>query len=302
MISILIPVYNVSVYSLVQELSKQLKFIGLEGEILVFDDSSDESFKNLNQPITSLEQVSYKELEKNYGRSAIRTLLAESARYERLLFLDGDSAIINRNFLANYLHAFNNEIAVYVGGRVYVAMQPAACNKRLHWKYGTERESSRGNTNALHTNNFSIRKDVFQRLIFPPQLTGYGHEDTWMEIELGKNQKKIEFIDNPILHEGLEDTSVFLEKTKNALKNLLALAKIFDEKTVRDKVNLFNLYCWQRELGLEKFISQVLEKRIGKIETNLLSCNPSIFNFDLYRLYYLGELANELVKTESYKN
>ena len=291
MISILIPVYNVSVYSMVQELSNQLKFINVEGEIIVFDDFSHESFKQHNNSIKSLEKVFYKELDKNYGRSAIRKLLAETAQFEWLLFIDSDSSIINKNFVINYIKAFNNKIDVYVGGRVYAAMQPAACNKRLHWKYGTERESLRGNTNTLHTNNFSIRRDVFQQLKFPAQLTGYGHEDTWMEIELEKNQKKIQFIDNPVLHEGLEDTSVFLEKTKNALKNLLALTKIFDEKTVRNKVNLFNLYFWQRELGLDRFVSYISKRRISKIESNLLSCNPSIFNFDLYRLYYLAEMA-----------
>ena len=293
MISILIPVYNVSIYSLVQELSNQLKFIDVEGEIIVFDDFSDETFRKRNQSIISLEKVFYKELGENYGRTAIRVLLAESARYERLLFIDSDSSIIDRNFLANYLQAFNNEIDVYVGGRIYEPMQPAACNKRLHWKYGTERESLRGNTNALHTNNFSIQRKVFQELKFPAQLTGYGHEDTWMEIELEKKSKKIEFIENPVLHEGLEDTPVFLEKTKNALKNLLALANIFDEKTVRKKVALFNLHFWQRELGLNEFISTILKKRITKIEANLLSCNPSILNFDLYRLYHLAELAKQ---------
>ena len=293
MISILIPVYNVSVQSLVQELSRQIKITGVEGEIIVFDDFSSESVKQHNNSIKSLENVFYKELEKNYGRSAVRILLADSARYEWLLFIDSDSSIINKNFVTNYIHAFKNDIDIYVGGRVYPAVQPAACNKRLHWKYGTERESLRGNTNTLHTNNFSIRREVFQQLQFPVQLTGYGHEDTWMEIILEKNQKKIQFIDNPVLHDGLEDTPVYLEKTKNALKNLLALTKIFDEKTVRNKVNLFNLYFWQRELGLNKFIRSILEKRISRIETKLRSCNPSIFNFDLYRLYYLTELAKE---------
>jgi glycosyltransferase involved in cell wall biosynthesis len=278
---------------MVQELSNQLKFVAAEGEIIVFDDFSHETFKGHNRSIISLEKVYYKELEKNYGRSRIRTLLAESARYEWLLFIDSDSAIINKNFLSNYVQALDNEAEVYIGGRVYAAMQPAACNKRLHWKYGTERESASGNTNALHTNNFCIRKDVFQQLIFPAELTGYGHEDTWMEIELEQGQNKIQFIDNPVLHDGLENTPVFLEKTKNALKNLLALTRIFDEKTVRTKVNLFNLYFWQRELGLNKIISTILKKRISKIETNLLSCNPSIFNFDLYRLYYLTELAKQ---------
>lgn len=293
MISILIPVYNVFVYSLVKELNNQLSLINEESEIIVFDDFSHESFKTRNQSVASLEKVWYKELEKNFGRTRIRILLAESARYEWLLFIDSDSSIIDKNFLSNYIQTFNYQEDVYVGGRVYAAMQPAACNKRLHWKYGSERESVRGSTAVLHTNNFCIRKDVFNQLEFPANLTGYGHEDTWMELELEKKQKTIEFIDNPVLHEGLEDTPVFLEKTKYALKNLLALATIFDEKRVRNKVRLFNLYCWQRQLGLPKFLNSLLQERIHKIETNLMSCNPSIFNFDLYRLYYLTELAKQ---------
>jgi hypothetical protein len=79
------------------------------------------------------------------------------------------------------------------------------------------------------------------------------------------------------LHDGLEDTPVYLEKTKNALQNLLALTKIFDEKIVRDKVNLFNLYFWQRELGLNKFISPILRK--AHYQKLKLTFGPAILQF-----------------------
>jgi hypothetical protein len=220
-------------------------------------------------------------------------LLAKDASFNKLLFIDGDSTIIDKNFLRNYFEAIGEQDHIYVGGRLYQPVEPAACNKRLHWKYGTERESLKGRTTALHTNNFCIAKDVFLQLNFPKEMSGYGHEDTWMELVLVEKQKTIEFIDNPVLHEGLEDTAVFLEKTKNALRNLLVLANIFGEKLVRNKVALYNLFYWQHKLGLSEIVRGMLNKKINKIEKKLLSCNPSLLDFDLYRLFYLTAIAKE---------
>jgi glycosyltransferase involved in cell wall biosynthesis len=291
MISILIPVFNATVQLLVQELSDQLRFLKIEGEVLVYDDLSGDFFKERNRHISSLEKVVYKELDKNYGRAAIRSLLARDACYDWLIFIDSDSTITNKNFLQNYLYEITNGYEVYVGGRVYPANAPADCNKRLHWKYGVERESIKGNTNVLHTNNFCIRKDIFLQLNFPDQLTGYGHEDTWMEIVLNSEGKKISFIDNPVLHEGLEGAAVFLGKTENALKNLLSLSQIVNERLLRKKVGLYNLFFWQRKLGLDKIIAPVLEKRLERIVNNLQSCQPSLTQFDLYRLYHLIKIS-----------
>lgn len=296
MISILIPVFNVAVYPLVQELSEQLKSLKTEGEILVYDDASIQSLKAQNNSIAGLENVFYKELQKNHGRIAIRKLLAENASFDWLLFIDCDSRIINKDFLANYVEVLSPEFAVFSGGRVYESDAPAACNKRLHWKYGTERESVKGTTPRFHTNNFCIQKEHFLQLNFPKEISGYGHEDTWMEMELTKAQKKIIYFNNPVLHDGLEDTPVFLDKTKNALKNLLRLATIIDEGLLRQKINLFNLFYWQKKLGINKLVASTLKNRIINIEKNLQSCNPSILQFDLYRLYYLIEFDNEFAK------
>ena len=291
MISILIPVFNVNVQSLVQELSNQLKTLKVGAEIRVYDDYSDDSFKSQNNTITSLAKVFYKELDENLGRTAIRQLLAKEAQYDWLLFIDSDSTIINKNYLHYYLLAIDGGYDVYAGGRIYQAEEPADCNKRLHWKYGTERESIQGSKNVLHSNNFCIRKTVFLQLQFPAQLTGYGHEDTWMELALIKAQQKIQFIDNPVLHSGLEDSTVFLEKTRSAVKNLLLLPKFFGEETVKKKVRLYRLFYWQHKLGLHKMYTSFLNKRIRKIEENLQSCNPSLLQFDLYRLYILFRIT-----------
>jgi glycosyltransferase involved in cell wall biosynthesis len=293
MISILIPVFNTNAYSLIQELSFQLNLMEIEGEILVYDDFSDLSFKVKNKSIVALKNVFYKELEKNVGRIGIRRLLAENARFDWLLFIDGDSTVINKNYLSNYLEAINTDSIVYAGGTVYQSQEPAVCIKRLHWKYGREREVAKNGRDGFHTNNFCMRKDIFLELNFPHQLSGYGHEDTWMQIELDRMKEVIYFIDNPVLHNGLEDATVFLDKTQNALKNLLSLAKIVGEDSVRKRISLYNVFFWLRKLGLSKLIESNLKRRKAKIENNLHSCNPSLFQFDLYRLYYLIKLSKE---------
>jgi hypothetical protein len=60
MISILIPVFNTDAYSLIQELSFQLNLMEVEGEILVYDDFSDLSFKVKNKSIVDLKNFFYK--------------------------------------------------------------------------------------------------------------------------------------------------------------------------------------------------------------------------------------------------
>jgi glycosyltransferase involved in cell wall biosynthesis len=288
MISILIPVFNTSVQELVNALHVQMLHLSLPGEIIVYDDLSDENFKAANRAITSLENVLYKELDTNVGRSRIRNLLATNARNEWLLFIDADSLIIDNNYLKKYLEILGSEYDVYTGGRKYEQENPNNCNKRLHWKYGTFREAPKGRTTILHVNNFCIRKKLFLDLSFPQQLQGYGHEDTWMQIELNRRGKQIAFLDNPILHNGLEDSRLFLDKTKNALKNLLILAQIFSEEEIKRQVGLYKIFCWQNKLGLTRIVNTILETRIKKIEEKLLSCNPSLFLFDVYRLYHLS--------------
>jgi hypothetical protein len=292
MISILIPVFNANVHELVRELSKQLDDGEIGGEILVYDDCSQPQFKDRNAAVSSIKNVFYKELDQNYGRVEIRKLLAFDARYNWLLFIDSDSAILTPNFLNNYFRVFKDEYDVYTGGRTYQSEIPGDCSLRLHWKYGRERESAKGSASMLHSNNFCIRKNVFQQLKFP-QLTSYGHEDTWVQIELEKANNRICFIQNPVLHTGLETSGIFLEKAKSALKNLLVIADMEGEKVVQKRVRLYNMFLRLQSLGLTSIFQNVLRKKIKKIEENLASCHPSLLNFDLYRLYYLIDFAKE---------
>jgi glycosyltransferase involved in cell wall biosynthesis len=292
MISVLIPVYNSQIISLVSELSRQLDHLNIEGEILVFDDFSSSVCRELNREIRNLDKVYYKELEKNYGRTAIRQLLAVNAKYEWLLFLDSDSRVLSTDFLQRYISVLATGYDVYVGGRCYPS-KPAECNKRLHWKYGTERESVKGSKTVLHSNNFCIRKEIFLQLKFPDFLTNYGHEDTWMGIELDCLQKKVLHIDNPVEHIDIQDTSTFLNKTQQALENLHLLKSIVDKKQLIKHVTLFKAYDRVRRFNLGFLVSFFYRSLQKKITENLNSCNPSLLIFDFYKLYYFIQLSKK---------
>ena len=290
MISILIPVFNFETFSLVNELSRQLDESGVDGEILVFDDFSASSYRKVNNPLIDLNHVVYKELDKNYGRTTIRQLLASNAHYEWLLFLDCDSRILKTDFLKRYLSAFRQNFDVCVGGRAYPS-GPVDCSKKLHWKYGTKRESLKGNKTAFHSNNFCIKKEVFRQIYFPAFLKEYGHEDTWIGIELERLGKSIKYIDNAVEHIQIENTDNFLSKTEQALRNLLQLKTVVDKQTIARHVSLFKAYSFINITHLEFLVNFVCGIFKSRIVQNLNSCNPSLLFFDFYRLHRLIQMS-----------
>lgn len=299
MISILIPVYNRDVLQLASTLSSQLSAINTPGEIIMLDDGSEQSFRQANAGSSSLPHVKYFESGKNAGRIRVRQLLAEKAAYEWLLFIDCDSMIISAQFLQKYF----NEIlsvkgysvtsandGVFVGGRIYQQQPPGDCGLRLHWEYGRKREAidavkrNKDPWRGFMSNNFLVHRSVFELLSFTNDWDGYGHEDSWIGMQLEDYQVKIKYIDNPVLHEGLEPATIFIAKSEEALKNLRKLQKLVDNTQLKMHIRLFRVYAQLKQWGLLWVASAAYSLQKGKIEKNLRSCSPSLYYFDLYRL------------------
>ena len=154
MLSILIPVYNWDITSLVSNLKKQCDDSGIEYEIIVVDDCSEKSFQAHNQTISSFKNVSYTELSENISRAKIRNLLAEKASFPYLLFIDCDAEIDNTCFINNYL-AECQGTTIVCGGIKYDNVCP---NKDflLRWKYGIKRECKNTDFSSF---NFLISKE-----------------------------------------------------------------------------------------------------------------------------------------------
>jgi hypothetical protein len=289
-LSILIPVYNFNVTSLVKELSTQLSKTGKEGEIILLDDASLPSIVSTNAILQELPAVSFFYNEKNEGRMASRQKLSQLSRYDYLLFLDCDSEIISDDFISTYIKQIKNNIALTSGGRIYHTEPPAEKEYILHWKYGTERESrkpGKANEPGFMSNNFLILKELFSNLDNYLELPGYGHEDSWWGIQFEQASVECFYIDNPVLHSSLENAYVFLEKSEFALTNLLLLEKNIGTRLLSRHVKIFRWYTRLKKTGLSGIYLLVEKLFHNYFRKNLLSNKPNLFFFDCYRMAVL---------------
>jgi glycosyltransferase involved in cell wall biosynthesis len=289
MLSILIPVFNYDVRDFVAELHKQATACKINFEILCYDDGSDQPFRTVNNEVRQLEQVTYRELPGNIGRSAIRNLLAKDAGYEYLLFLDCDSFPEYPDFIARYAELLNPLMLLY-GGRTYDLLPPADPKYFLRWYYGSRREVFSVNDrkskpyHSFQTNNFVIPREVFRSIGLNEGLKGYGHEDTQFGNQLMARNIPILHIDNPLRHLGLETTEEFIFKTNEGIRNLYYLINHgYDVSTIR-LARYYKLLC---HLGLAGIIGKMIRLREKSIMKDLYSGKPGLRNFDLFKLLKL---------------
>ena len=282
-ISILIPVYNFPVDTLVRSLAAQIA--GRDVEIIVLDDGSTPGSAGDLHSLASLGNVKLHFNQSNQGRMAARLQLAAKASYDYLLFLDGDSEIIRNDFLSIYFTTVEEKTALASGGRIYQDKPPEDCNKRLHWTYGRERESSTNkHGHAFMSNNFLVKKELFQSLDHSLALKGYGHEDSWWGIQFEKKGIVCESIDNPVLHASLENGETFLKKAESALEKIRLLKQTAGEEEIKKHIRIYRMYKKLKGWGIASVFAFFERPFHEKFRRNLLSCHPNLFYFDCYRL------------------
>ena len=286
-LSILIPVYNSDCRQQVTALSHQAETIeGLRCEIVVADDGSDDvALQGINAELSALPNVRYIRREQNVGRAAIRNYLAHEARYEWLLFMDGDMAIPSDTFLKKWVEADVKEVAY--GG--YVVGEGSRSSLRFIYEKENEpmhraAERRKRPYQHFHTCNFLIRRDLMLANPFDERFRHYGYEDVLFGKQLKKNDVKIEHVDNPAGFFDFEDNVHFVNKTEEGLRTLHVFRKDLrgysQMLTFVDGIHLgvvrWCIRCWHRLFG-------ALERR------NLCGQSPSLKIFKLYKLgYYLS--------------
>ena len=228
MLSVLIPTYNYNSLALVKEIHQQLILEKINFEIICFDDGSKSILNSKNEEINSLTFSSFRSLKENIGRSAIRNLLAKTAKFKWLLFLDADVLPAHSNFIKKYLSSLNQK-TVFCGGLRYQ-------NKKqnfglLRYKYGKKHEEiplkvrKENSEKYFFTSNFLIEKEIFNDVKFDENLKQYGREDLLFSLDLIKTGYMISHLSNEVYHLGLDENSEFVSKTKKAMENLVFLYK-----------------------------------------------------------------------------
>ena len=295
MLSILIPVYNYNIYPLALELQKQCIECGIVFEILCQDDASQSILNEFNENVNALSNCSFVSLKKNLAHRENRNSLAEQAKFEYLLFVDGDSIIIRDDYINKFISNLYDFDVVY-GGRLHPENCPSK-NQKLRWKYGRFIEDKSAENRkkkpypSVLFNNTIIKKECFNQVKFDTHLKKYGHDDTQVSYQLSLLQAKVNHIENVVEHGDIDINSVYLKKTKESLENLIVLyeAKKIDVAFVK----MLRLYDFLRKTKSTFIIAKihfVLERALVR---NLIGNNPNLLLFNWFRIGYLCSKKQE---------
>lgn len=291
MISVLIPVHNYLIQSLVENLYQQLKELEIDWEILISDDASEENIKNQNfKFISNLSngRIQFHSQKSNIGNAANRNFLGNTAKQDWLLFLDADTLPVHNNFIELYMRRISSSESPIISGNVVYRNDENS--HLLRWKYGKEKEEltliERSKNPKLTSRgaNFVIKKEVFSRNQFHLLKEKYGFVDTRFFLQFHK--KQFDLIENPVYHLGLESNEVYLEKIKNAVANALFLLNNND--IVSREIALVGFY--KKVRFLKRILSFLFTIFEGFLKRNLISSNPSILTLQIFKLLYISKL------------
>lgn len=288
MLSVLIPVYEYDVCLMVKEVHRQASSLGIDFEIICLNDAS---FSR--NPATELSNFKWIENKTNLGRAKSRNKLVSVAMHKNLLFLDADMQLTNPDFIKNYVTHLDSSLVI-CGGIIY-QKKPPRTGLRLRWNYGNTYESgtvlerTKEPYGSFMTGNFLATKEVLENHPFDDTIIIYGHEDTLFGKALLDGGISILHIENTALHAGLEENSVFIEKTKEGLKSLLEMYT--EKKITRDYsfiIRTFEFLKKSRVTGLIIFSISLGEKLFYP---NILAQGKHIWFFQLLKLKWFLELA-----------
>lgn len=300
MLSILIPIYNRIVIDLVFELKSEADLLNINYEIILMDDFSENKFKEKNQQLKKIEKVEYIELEGNVGRSKIRNILADMAIFDNLIFLDCDSEINTKKFIKNYLD--NQQEGCLVFGGTIISRKSFCKSCSLRWLYEHKvytHFNKKLEKRPFTSNNFFVSKKLFNSIRFNEEWKSYGYEDSFFAIELKMKGYKIINIYNPVIHCGLENNNVYLNKIESAIFNL---QKIYiastDKVAIAKEIKLIRHMERIQKLRVIVFVANFFIYNRNRLKTNLLSEKPKVRFFKIYKLGYLCYLQNKYLIEE----
>lgn len=290
MISILIPTYNYNVLPLVQEIYSQIKLTGTKFEIIVIEDGSPKNENtSTNEKINEIENCYFERNDTNRGRTKTRLLLSQKAKYNWLLFLDADVIPVTKNFIEKYISLIDHEQKVIVGGYQYKE-STATQESILRYSYGKnaeEKKVSYRNSKPyqyIFSGNILLNKDVFLENNYIGDTIYYGM-DVYFSYQLFLNKIKVEHIDNPIYHLGLETNEIFFNKSLDAVTTKkVYLSKLKDIDKINSLIKYYNLL---KKYNLEKVIAIGFKITEPFLKRMIFKKNPSLFCFNLYRLGFI---------------
>ena len=271
MLSILIPTYNFDCSKLVEELNNQCTKANITFEIVVGNDGSTSNLDKLRSLQNSLKNFRLLDFKENRGRSAIRNILINESKYDRLLFIDSDMLICKEDFIEAYL----KEDAPMVSGGIGI-IDDNNPDFILHKKYEKNRSE-----NIATTSNLYIKKEILNEFNFI-DVKKYGYEDIIFSYQVSKKYE-VKFIPNALIHCGAIRTEDYIRRLDDATEVLVDLYK--NESYKEDIIGcskLLRAYLKIKNFRLLFLLAFNIIKPI--IVKQLKSKNPNLYLMDVYKL------------------
>ena len=293
MISILIPTKDYDCHLLVEELHRQCEESGLPYEILLGEDGTSATNLQKNLIADTLPHCRRIISDCNIGRASIRNLLASNAIYPYIIFIDSDAVVEKKDYIKSYINVLRNHDVVC--GGLYHCQHNENRLLSLRFKYEKNADKKRNATtrnikpyNNFTTFNFAIRRDLFLSILFNGKIEEYGYEDVLFGKELERRRVNILHIDNKLMHNGLEENSIFLKKTEQSIRTLVQIEDLINETA------LLNASRKIKNLHLEGIFIFIWKHFHQNIKKNLLGRNPNLMLFHIYKLglYYTIKQQN----------
>lgn len=235
-LSILIPVYNWSITSLISCLIAQIAESHDEVDIHLFDDASCDQFSaeiKAQEEIAALHGVKlcvYRPA-LNVGRAAARNELLSRSRGDLVLFLDADVVPDSPNFLQTYLDAARAGAEVVCGGVSYRQCTVVSPRERFYYRYSSKASVAPAELRNrckwlwIFTANMMVLRNVMKAVPFDQTFVGYGYEDIEWGVRLDR-YASILHIDNTVTHLGLLSKEVLQRKMREAAPNFVRMWRL----------------------------------------------------------------------------
>ena len=294
MISIVIPTYNYNITALLEALNTQLEVLKTPYEVICYEDGSTkyiEANRTITSKITHAKHVISKE---NKGRISTRQLLANTATYDWLLFLDADIVPKNTDFLQQYINCLQTDYDAIYGGYFYTITPPQKAFS-LRWKYGKTYEQvsaeirNKNRYKIVISGNFLIKKSVFLDINSKIDNDGYGY-DNYFGALMKLHNTKVFHINNEAIHKGLDTNNVFLNKVEKAVETVAELYQKHTNLTTEN--TLLEVYKKFKANGLSKPVQWIFKRCKLGLTKQLLSSKPNLSLLQFYKLGYLCTLMS----------
>ncbi len=298
MLSILVPLYNYNVYPLAKQIVEQAVKLDIDFEFICIDDASNSPLNVGNEKVNTLKNAKFIAQKTNAGYRGNRNNLAAMSRYDYLLFIDGDSIIIDNNYISNYVNNLSEDTDIIYGGRIH-PKNITDSNKKLRWKYGKyieDKTASTRNKNVYKTlmfNNTLIKKECFNLIKFDTSITKYGHDDTLFAYQVNKLQLHVKHINNPVQHGDIDSNDSFLKKTEEGIINLF---RIYHTKKIDfNFVRILKLYSVLEKFKIKFIVAFFFKLFKPLLIKQLKSSSPSLLLFSFYKLGLLCTLKKNII-------